>query len=327
MAQIKRLEPFRPRPGDDLPITSMVYRDLPEQWKLKNLKPKEDKPLTIAHWEEMVTVADHFFTDFEIVGVTYRSWFNQVQTAYYLHADVLENYLAVYEDDINLPLQSREIIRTYEGQSNDEYSRDVTNSGNGSSTTTGTVKDVGNTKGSGTFNEETTGTNKGTVTDDGTNTTTGTTTTNGTSHQTESTTETALAFDSNNTEPSKRTDRSLDGTDSNTVENTATVKNDNTQTTDSSTSSKTEQSFNNNEDTTNTRTDNTTVTSTNGFDESENSSNRNQNSHTEKEFWSDVGVAPNYTLMNGYLDNARTYNMEFIRYLRPFFTLREVMTW
>lgn len=44
---------------------------------------------------------------------------------------------------------------------------------------------------------------------------------------------------------------------------------------------------------------------------------------TEKEDWSDVGVAPNYTLLNGFLDNNRSYYNVFVNFFTDCFTLME----
>lgn len=46
---------------------------------------------------------------------------------------------------------------------------------------------------------------------------------------------------------------------------------------------------------------------------------------SEIEEWSDVGVAPNYTLLNGFLDNNRSYFKVFVDFFKDDFTLIEVM--
>lgn len=45
---------------------------------------------------------------------------------------------------------------------------------------------------------------------------------------------------------------------------------------------------------------------------------------TETEYWSDVGVAPNYTLLNGFLDNNRTLYQVFVSYFENDFQVIEV---
>lgn len=70
----------------------------------------------------------------------------------------------------------------------------------------------------------------------------------------------------------------------------------------------------------------TVGTGTNGT-KGKNSTTRNgENARTgtEKEEWSDVGVAPNYTLLNGFLDNNRTYYYIFVSFFENDFTLTEV---
>lgn len=44
---------------------------------------------------------------------------------------------------------------------------------------------------------------------------------------------------------------------------------------------------------------------------------------SEIEEWSDVGVAPNYTLLNGFLDNNRSYYSVFVNFFTDCFTLME----
>lgn len=60
---------------------------------------------------------------------------------------------------------------------------------------------------------------------------------------------------------------------------------------------------------------------------STNTVNNNQSmkkTGTETEEWSDVGVAPNYELLNGFLDNNRTMYAVFVDFFRNDFTLQEV---
>lgn len=44
---------------------------------------------------------------------------------------------------------------------------------------------------------------------------------------------------------------------------------------------------------------------------------------TETEYWSDVGVAPNYQLLNGFLDNNRSLYEEFVSYFKNDFMILE----
>lgn len=45
---------------------------------------------------------------------------------------------------------------------------------------------------------------------------------------------------------------------------------------------------------------------------------------TETEYWSDVGVAPNYELLNGFLDNNRTLYEVFVSFFKTDFQITEV---
>ena len=50
----------------------------------------------------------------------------------------------------------------------------------------------------------------------------------------------------------------------------------------------------------------------------------NAKTGTETEDWSGVGVAPNYELLNGFLDNNRTLEQVFISFFKTDFTISEV---
>lgn len=228
---IERIKPFRPIRGDDLPITSQVYRDVPDEFKITRLQVKAGCPLTEGRWAEILETADAYFQDYEIVGTTYVQWFNQMQTAYYLKADMLESFLRVYNDDINQPTQSRTITRRHTGQYDTSNERRNTDTNTINQESEGNEKDI------------------------------------------------KLAFDSTNRDPSNERDVA-----------------------------------------------NTTVTDVNNVSV-ENNQAAGNDSYVDEEEWSDVGVAPNYTLMNGYLDNSRSYCEEFIRYIKPWFTMREVLKW
>ena len=53
-------------------------------------------------------------------------------------------------------------------------------------------------------------------------------------------------------------------------------------------------------------------------------SNTAKKTGTETEYWSDVGVAPNYELLNGFLDNNRTLYNVFVSFFKDDFTVMEV---
>ena len=67
---------------------------------------------------------------------------------------------------------------------------------------------------------------------------------------------------------------------------------------------------------------NTTGTSTGRSTDTQ--SNTAKKTGTETEYWSDVGVAPNYELLNGFLDNNRTLYNVFVGFFKDDFTIMEV---
>lgn len=66
-----------------------------------------------------------------------------------------------------------------------------------------------------------------------------------------------------------------------------------------------------------------TGTTTNNLKNEQTNKNTFTHKGTETEDWSDVGVAPNYTLLNGFLDNNRSYYNVFVNFFTDCFTLME----
>ena len=64
-------------------------------------------------------------------------------------------------------------------------------------------------------------------------------------------------------------------------------------------------------------------TTTNDLTTATNGTTKYTHKGTETEDWSDVGVAPNYELLNGFLDNNRTYYNVFASFFKDCFTLGE----
>lgn len=64
-------------------------------------------------------------------------------------------------------------------------------------------------------------------------------------------------------------------------------------------------------------------TTTNDLTTATNGTTKYTHKGTETEDWSDVGVAPNYELLNGFLDNNRTYYNVFTSFFKDCFTLGE----
>lgn len=209
--------------GDDLPYNTQWYRKVPEGFRFDDLSYPTDRPLTFALKDKLNEFANDYYRNFEIVGTTYADFFTNLQCNLLENVDTFEKMLAVYDDDIAKPLQSRTIKRTY----------DITDT------------NVGNTKGS----------NTGTVGSDITN-----------------------------------TDYDLP------------IDNPDGQATSKSTG---------------------TGTTTNNLANEQTTDNEYTHKGTEIEDWSDVGVAPNYQLLNGFLDNNRSYYNVFVNFFTDCFTIME----
>ena len=220
---MERMNRFDPIVGDDLPYVSQTFRRVPAEFGFKALVYPEDRPLTYALREKLNVYATLYFRNHEIVGRTYQDFQENLQADLLLNLDTFEKMMAVYDDDIAKPTQSRTITRTY----------DILDKGSssGENTDTGTVgSDIENT-------------------------------------------DYDLPIDNPTGQAVGRSTSS--GTTTNNLKNTST------------------------------------------------GSNENKRTGTEKEDWSDVGVAPNYELLNGFLDNNRTYYNVFVSFFENDFTLYE----
>ena len=238
---IDRLKPWNPVPGDDEPTVSFNYRDVPQGFRITDLEPLADAPLSARYWDRLTEFADLHFRNHEIVGRTFVDFFENLKDSYHLNADTLEKALEVYHDDIAKPTQSRTIRRTHEETENlpdgsterrTVYGHKVNREGDGSGTTTN------------------------------------------------------IEF-------------AIEGTDETPSDKAVTDSN----ATDSETHS---------------GTDTETEATTGGT---------RKLTTNDSEDWSDVGVAPNYELMNGFLDNNRTMENIFVSFFNDCFTIQEAMRW
>ena len=238
---ITRIQRFEPVVGDDLPYHSIVYRDVPQGFRITDLEPIANAPLSTQYWQRLTQFADLHFRNHEIVGKTFVDFYENLQDSYYLNADTLEKALEVYYDDIAKPTQSRTIKRTH------EETETLPESETTRSTQYG-------------HKIQTDGTAEGSTTD---------------------------------------IEYAIEGTDS-----TPSTKSEN-----DSTASDTE---------THSGTDTETENVMGGTRKLET---------IDSEDWSDVGVAPNYELMNGFLDNNRTMENIFISFFNDCFTIKEGLIW
>lgn len=238
---IGRIPQWKPVPGDDEPMVTFNYRDVPDGFRITDLTPLSVCPLTAEHWTRLTEAADRHFRNCEIIGQTFVDFFENLTDAYVTNADTLEKALEVYNDDIAKPLQSRTIKRTH---------NETETLPNGSSETT---TEYGHSIAT-------------------------------TSSQDSESTDIEFGIEGSDTSPSAKTEGTSDGTGSESHSGT----------------------------------DKVTVQDSGGV--------RTFDSEDVEE-WSDVGVAPNYTLMNGFLDNNRTMEEIFISFFTECFTLQTSFRW
>lgn len=218
-----RITAFEPTIGDNLGFTTIRYANVPDGFRFTDLSFPTDSPLTYAIKDKIVDFADNYYRNHEIVGTTLSDFFTSLQLDLIENVDTFEKMLAVYNDDIAKPTQSRTIKRTY----------DLVD------TTKGTTKLTGNTQ----------------TDNDSTNE------------------DYDIPFDN--------------GTAQAVGKNVGSA-----------------------------------TSATNVSNNSE-TNNEGKKTGTETEDWSDVGVAPNYQLLNGFLDNNRTLYNVFVSFFKDDFTMEE----
>ena len=238
---ISRIKPWDPVPGDDGPMVTFNYRDVPEGFRISDLVPLSGCPLTAQHWDRLTRFADDHYRNHEIIGQTFVDFYENLRDSYYMNADTLEKALEVYYDDIAKPTQSRTIRRTH---------TETETLPNGSSETTTQYGHSIATE----------------------------------SDQDSESTDIEYGIEGSDSSPSAKTQGTTSGTGS---ENHS-------------------------------GTDKTTVQNNGGVREFDSE---------DTEDWSDVGVAPNYELMNGFLDNNRTMERIFTSFFEDCFTLQSSFRW
>ena len=306
---MERLTKFTPIIGGDLPYNTMALRDVPSGFGFGALVYPDDRPLTYALKDKLNDFATKYFRNHEIVGTTLIDWQTYLQCDLLLNIDTMEKMLAVYEDDIAKPTQSRTIKRTY----------DIIDTGTDNAIKGGTSSIVVDTvdTDSKTTKVTTEGSNKSdgvTTTDDDT-----TTTFNDTNTVESAVTniEFQLPIDNPNGQATAKStsEGTTETTDARTDVVDGTVK-----TTDTKTDT-----IKSTVDTVDNGSVTTKGTTTTTDSNTEKSDSKNVRQGTEIEDWSDVGVAPNYELLNGFLDNNRSYYAVFVSFFENCFELGECL--
>ena len=110
---MRLMDNFDPITGDDLGYHTPRLEQLPEGFGFSALGKHDDCPLTNAMWDKLIDFANRYYRHFEIVGLTYKDFQENLQLSYDIGADTLERQLEVYGDDIAKPILGRTEKVTY----------------------------------------------------------------------------------------------------------------------------------------------------------------------------------------------------------------------
>lgn len=111
---MKLLDNYDPIVGDDLGYRTPRLNQIPEGFGFSALEKHTDCPLTNEKWETLIDFASRYYRHFEIVGLTYKDFQDNLQLAYDIGADTMERLLEVYNDDIAKPILGRTEKVTYD---------------------------------------------------------------------------------------------------------------------------------------------------------------------------------------------------------------------
>lgn len=111
---IKKLEPYKPKRGDDMGIIYPRYSQVPQEYGFQSIQPRSACPLTIQIWDELIDFAERYYYKFEIVGSTWVDFQSNLQLMYDKNSDTFERLMEVYYDDVAKPVLGRTEKRTYD---------------------------------------------------------------------------------------------------------------------------------------------------------------------------------------------------------------------
>jgi len=138
---IEHLRTFKPIIGDDNPYYSFVYDAVPQGYRFDDLVFPERCPLTLALKDRLIDYCNRYYRHHEIVGNTFEDFKQYLQIALDTNIDNYEKFLAVYEDDIALPILGRTIKRTYSSQDESASNNNRENTGTVGVVDNSTAKD------------------------------------------------------------------------------------------------------------------------------------------------------------------------------------------
>ena len=79
---MEMMKPWKPVKGDDSPFRTIALRDCPTGFHFQNLIPDSTLTYTSELWNELITYAERFYAEYEIVGNTLVDWLNGLQLEY-----------------------------------------------------------------------------------------------------------------------------------------------------------------------------------------------------------------------------------------------------
>jgi len=108
------LDYFEPIAGDDRPLWTLHYRDVPEPFRLSDAWAvlTDNLPLLQSRKNGIITAFDLHYGRFEINADTYQDFLDLLKETLILNADTIERLLEVYDSDIAKPILGREETRT-----------------------------------------------------------------------------------------------------------------------------------------------------------------------------------------------------------------------
>lgn len=108
------LDYFEPIAGDDRPLWTLHYRDVPTPFRLADawLVLTDHLPLLQSRKDGIITAFDLHYGRYEINADTYQDFLNLLKETLLINADTMERLLEVYDSDIAKPILGREETRT-----------------------------------------------------------------------------------------------------------------------------------------------------------------------------------------------------------------------
>ena len=108
------LDYFEPIAGDDRPLWTLHYRDVPEPFRLADAWAilTDTLPLLQSRKNGVITAFDLHYGRYEINADTYQDFLDLLKETLLINADTMERLLEVYDSDIAKPVLGREETRT-----------------------------------------------------------------------------------------------------------------------------------------------------------------------------------------------------------------------